>query len=326
MESTGSQDQLESDLEKDAIAAAVENYRRAVRKEALKEFWIGALLVVVPLLFFLFGKISFQELFRIIYFVLGIVIVASGLWALRQAKTLTVKDWLEHQQAQVFAESLNETKPYYAWLILGCLVAVGFCQPVFDAKDSIQAAGLVKEKVWQGEWWRLLTCTTLHVNFIHIWMNGLSLLGLGKLIESLANRCYLTLVFLASAIFGSFFSLILLPQTTSVGASGGLMGLIGFLVVIGRRRREKLPPNFSRDLLENLCLIGVIGLVGIQFIDNAAHVGGLVTGVLVGSLTVSKANPQIPIIAHPLTVSFGMISLLAIIGISAFSVVLIFRG
>lgn len=326
MESSGSQDQLEGELEKDAMATAVEDYRRAVRKEALKELWIGVLLVIVPLLFFLFGAISFQELFRIIYFVLGAVVVAFSLWELKRAKTLTVQDWLEHQQAQIFAESLNKTKPYYAWLILGCLIAVGFCQPVFDTKDSIQAAGLVKEKVWQGEWWRLLTCTTLHANFLHIWMNGLSLLGLGKLIESLANRCYLPLVFLLSAISGSFFSLILLPNATSVGASGGLMGLIGFLVVIGLRRKETLPVNFSRNLLVNLCLIGVIGLVGIQFIDNAAHVGGLAAGFLIGSLTVSKADHQVPIVAHRFTDSLGLISLLAIIGISAFSIVFIFRA
>ena len=61
---------------------------------------------------------------------------------------------------------------------------------------------------------------TLHANFMHIWMNGQALIGLGRMIESLTYRAYLTIVFLPSAVCGSIFSLLLMPNSTSVGASG----------------------------------------------------------------------------------------------------------
>lgn len=295
-----------------------------MRKDALQGLWLGIAFVVIPFLFFLVGIITFRELFRLVFFVLGLVAVAFSIWELKRAKALTEEDWSAHKQAQSFVESLKETKPFSTWIVLACLIAVGLCQPVFQAKESIQAAGLVKGLVWQGEWWRLLTCTTLHANFMHIWMNGLSLLNLGKLVESLASRYYLGLIFLVSAISGSIFSLLLMPNATSVGASGGLMGLIGFLVVLGQRRKELIPKNFSRSLIVNLCLIGAIGLVGFEFIDNAAHCGGLVAGFLTGRLVISKTNTEFPILANHCGKAAGVVSLLAIISISVLSILLIF--
>jgi membrane associated rhomboid family serine protease len=65
--------------------------------------------------------------------------------------------------------------------------------------------------------------------------------------EFVASRYHLCLIFLLSALCGSFFSLFLLPNTTSAGASGGLMGLVGFLAMMGYRRKEKLPRGFFKQ-------------------------------------------------------------------------------
>jgi membrane associated rhomboid family serine protease len=178
----------------------------------------------------------------------------------------------------------------------------------------------VKGATRQGEWWRLLTCATLHVNFIHIWMNGQALLGLGRLMESVASRYHLCLIFLLSALCGSFFSLLLLLNTTSAGASGGLTGLIGFLAVLGYRRKEELPKGFFKPMAISICFMGVIGLIGFAIIDNAAHLGGLVAGALCGVAMIKRVSREMPIGASDAVKALGVASLLAIAGISSSSI------
>jgi membrane associated rhomboid family serine protease len=298
----------------------LESSRRAIRKEARGSFLLGGGIVLLHLVLLGFGVLELRNLFRSIFFVLGLAIIAVGVWELRQARILTLEDLKPTEQEKDFAESLKRTKPVYTWIILACLIAVGICQPVFESKDSIEAAGLVKSAVRQGEWWRLLTCATLHVNFMHIWMNGQALFGLGRLMESVASRYHLCLSFLLSAVCGSLFSLLLLPNTNSAGASGGLMGLIGFLAVLGYRRKENLPEGFFKSIVINLCFIGVIGLIGFAIIDNAAHLGGLIAGAIYGAVMIKGDSQEIPVEASGAIKVLGAASLLAIAGISLFSI------
>lgn len=183
----------------------------------------------------------------------------------------------------------------------------------------------MKSAVWDGEIWRLFTCVTLHVNFMHIWINGQALIGLGKMIESLTHPAYLGVVFLPSALCGSIFSLLLMPNATSVGASGGLMGLVGFLAVLGYRRKEVLPSGFLKSILMNICFMGVIGLFGFAIIDNAAHLGGLVAGVVCGRILIKKAEGGNLANASGLVRRLGLASLLAVAVISLFSIITILK-
>jgi rhomboid protease GluP len=113
-------------------------------------------------------------------------------------------------------------------------------------------------------------------------MNGAGLLAVGPLIEVHSRRDHIPLVFLVSALAGSVASVLLYPNTTSVGASGGLMGFTGFLLVLGCRRRERLPHGFAGAVVLVIAATAVLGLVGFALIDNAAHLGGLVAGWLLG--------------------------------------------
>jgi MYXO-CTERM domain-containing protein len=160
---------------------------------------------------------------------------------------------------------------------------------------------------------------------MHIWMNGQALIGFGKLIESLTNRAYLTIVFLPSAFCGSIFSLLLMPNSTSVGASGGLMGLVGFLAVLGYRRREILPSSFFKSILINICFIGVIDLVGFAIIDNAAHFGGLLAGVGCGSVLIKKGEAADLRDVNRFIKILGLASLIIIGAISLFSIIMMLK-
>lgn len=170
------------------------------------------------------------------------------------------------------------------------LLAVGAVQ-VFFIETSIDAGALDAGSIAAGEWWRVGTCVVLHGGVLHFVMNFSALTGLGRLLEAHAPRAWLPVVFLLTALTGSAASLLLPPYGRSVGASGGLMGVIGFLAVLGFLRREHLPEGFGKLMLQNLGYTALLGVVGYYIIDNAAHAGGLVAGVLIGALFIPRETP-----------------------------------
>jgi membrane associated rhomboid family serine protease len=307
----------------DQVGASLDEYKRKSRKDAISAILWGSGLISLHIILLVSDVISFSDLFRSLLFIIGVVGFAGGIWEYYQARRLTVEDLTKHNEAQEFTKSIEKTPIICTKAVLACLIVVAVLQLIVGDKDSIQAAGLVKSAVWEGEIWRLFTCATLHVNFMHIWMNGQALIGLGRMIESLTHWAYLAIVFLPSALCGSIFSLLLMPNTTSVGASGGLMGLVGFLAVLGYRRKEILPSGFFKSILINICFIGVIGLVGFAVIDNAAHLGGLLAGVACGGILIKKdANVNLANVSR-LVEGLGLASLLAITLISLFSIMMI---
>jgi membrane associated rhomboid family serine protease len=298
----------------------LEDERDKVRKGAKEGLLWGGGLVLLHFVLVSFGVLEWYKVFYSIYFVLGVVIFGFGFWEYRQANKLTLEDVTPTEIPEEFILAIKQSKPTFTWTILGCLIAVALIQPVFEAKKSIEVAGLVKEAVRQGEWWRLATCTVMHANFLHIWMNGQALISMGKEIEALAHRTYLPLVFFLSALVGSLFSFVLIPNTTSVGASGGLMGLVGFLAVIGYRRQQMLPPGFSKRVLLSIAFIAAVGLVGFALIDNAAHFGGLIAGVVLSVVLISPRTQEFPIAANALTRILGFGALLGIATVSLLAI------
>jgi membrane associated rhomboid family serine protease len=141
-------------------------------------------------------------------------------------------------------------------------------------------------EVRDGAVWRLLACGFLHADLTHLFFNALAFWGLGRLAEAVFGPVRFLWLFIVSVIGGS-----LLSQwgggPLSVGASGGVFGLMGGLVVFGWRRRKAMPPPlrevFGRQLWPWIVLNLGIGAM-LPFIDNHAHVGGLLTGAATGLL------------------------------------------
>ena len=98
----------------------------------------------------------------------------------------------------------------------------------------------------------------------------------------LSNRAHLAIVFLLSAIGGGLLSLALQPNAISVGASGGIVGLVSYLAVYSFKRRQFVSYEFRKSLLTNIGFILVFGLVLYQVVDNWGHIGGLITGAVYG--------------------------------------------
>jgi membrane associated rhomboid family serine protease len=172
-------------------------------------------------------------------------------------------------------------------VLIGLLVATSLAQ-LLSPGSSAEAAGMLPEAVWRGDWWRLLSYGVMHANPIHLGLNLLALRSLGKLMEVHASRALLAPVLLAGILGGGVAGLLLGPPVPMVGVSGGLLALIGFLTLVGFRRKDRLPGGFARTMLMDLVFIGAVGLAGFRVIANAGHLGGLLVGLALGALLVPR--------------------------------------
>ena len=147
-------------------------------------------------------------------------------------------------------------------------------------------------RVWAGEWWRLVASMFLHDGLLHIAFNGWALYQLGSLFELWLGSPRLLLTYFAAGISGSLASVLWNtygigdPLRPSVGASGAIFGLLGALIAFLLRRRSNLTP-LAKSLLRQLLFwagVNVVMGLSIWLIDNAAHMGGLAAGLVLGLL------------------------------------------
>lgn len=187
--------------------------------------------------------------------------------------------------------------PVYSVVMIAFIVAVFGAQLYYDVYGgglrgvpSVYIAGLVKADLDYGEYWRLLTSEVLHGSIVHIALNMFAFFSIGRLFETLSNRAHLAIVFVLSAIGASLVSYSFMTGTSpSIGASGALCGLLGYLTVYGYFRRKLLSSSFLNNMLLNIVVIAIIG-IGVNYsrqqggpmIDNFAHLGGLLAGALYG--------------------------------------------
>lgn len=165
--------------------------------------------------------------------------------------------------------------------ILMVLAGKGFID--FQAADLLTwGANFRPLTTGAGQWWRLVTSTFLHAGIMHLLFNMAGLLFAGILLEPALGKMRLATVYLLTGIAASLTSLWWHPATVSVGASGAIFGLYGvFLALLTTRY---FPPVIKRSFTAGVVIfIGgnlLLGLAG--GIDNAAHVGGLISGVIAG--------------------------------------------
>jgi membrane associated rhomboid family serine protease len=152
----------------------------------------------------------------------------------------------------------------------------------------------------EHEWWRLVTPVFIHVNLPHILINMYSLWVIGPWVEKLYGSAKFVVFWVATGVAGVVASyltvipgsrpgligsfLIKTADVPSAGASGALFGLVGVLFVFGIKYRRELPEGFKRafgtGMLPVILLNLGIGFLARGVIDNAAHVGGLLSGAV----------------------------------------------
>ena len=181
---------------------------------------------------------------------------------------------------------------------------------------------------YDHEYWRLVTPMFIHGNLLHLLMNMYGLWLIGPWVEKLYGSAKFVVFWVATGIAGVAASyLTVIPGShpgtigsflikshddPSVGASGALFGMIGVLFVFGLRYRRELPEGFKRafgaGMLPVILLNLGIGFLARGFIDNAAHLGGLLSGAAMAAV-VSYKRPGQP---ASVTIAWRVLQIIAL--------------
>jgi rhomboid protease GluP len=193
-------------------------------------------------------------------------------------------------------------------MLIGIMVAA-FAATVLMGGEVMWGGGELFEwgaqyapAIWAGEWWRLVTAIFLHGGVIHLLVNSVSLLALGRVLEpTLGWRRYLVLFFVSGVVSG-LASLVFVTDVPSVGASGAVFGLAGLLLadeltqrrLARRAAAEGRPPWRPRASIVPVLVLNLALGAAVPAINNYAHVGGLVAGFLLGTAWIERnlRNPR----------------------------------
>lgn len=160
------------------------------------------------------------------------------------------------------------------------LFGVDFISPTTN--DLILWGANFRPMTLEGEYWRLLTNCFLHIGVFHLMMNMYALMYIGLLLEPHLGKIRFLSAYLLAGLLASVTSLWWHDLTVSAGASGAIFGMYGvFLVLLTTDLIEK---NSRKTLLTSIVIFVGYNLInGLKGgIDNAAHIGGLIAGLIIG--------------------------------------------
>ena len=174
--------------------------------------------------------------------------------------------------------------PIITYLIMAICIVVFISMYIFgngsyDTGTLLNFGANLDVLTKNGEYWRLVTCAFLHIGFFHIFFNMYALFIIGPQVESFFGKARFLFIYLVSAICGSMLSIAFNSNTISAGASGAIFGLLGCLLYFGYYYRIYLGNVIKSQILPIIILNLVLGFV-LTGIDNFAHIGGLVGGIL----------------------------------------------
>jgi rhomboid protease GluP len=223
--------------------------------------------------------------------------------------------WLRRlPEAPISSALLIANLAVYAVMVLSSRHLLGF-----DNSTLIEAGANVAGIPQEVSHWRWLTAAFIHVNLLHIGMNMWVLAQIGVLSERAIGSGLLAAAYVMTGTLGNVASTVLAElrhrPSTSAGASGAIMGLIGIAAVFAWRSGQKA---IARNLLLNVGFVLVLG-IGLN-LDNAAHVGGFVSGALIGLLRARWPRPL------PRWMDVLLIGAAAALALTAFAFVHSFHG
>jgi rhomboid protease GluP len=232
---------------------------------------------------------------------LGISFVGSLIWLIMlyipkidEQHLNRIKEGKPDKEAQEeVQEFLNFLKPKEGYFItpiliyanigiylLMAIMGLGFIS--FKGQDLLHWGANYGPLTKGGEWWRLITNTFLHGGIMHLLANMYGLLFVGIFLEPLLGRAKYLIAYILTGILASAASIWWYDATVSVGASGAIFGLYGIFLAL--LFTKVFPADFAKSfLISTSIFIGFNLLMGLTGgIDNAAHIGGLVSGFVLG--------------------------------------------
>lgn len=207
----------------------------------------------------------------------------------------------KNEQEGIKAEEIFKPKKPIITVSLIIINVIVFILMYILGKDSQDAFTLIKFGAFQkdlilgGEYYRLITSAFLHIGIFHLLFNCYALYVIGRQLESFLGKIKFLIIYLVSALCESLMSMIF-PISISAGASGAIFGLLGSLLYFGYNYRVYLGTVLKSQIIP-LILINLIFGFMVSGINNAAHIGGLIGGILItmslGIKYKSKKSEQI---------------------------------
>ena len=170
--------------------------------------------------------------------------------------------------------------PYVTYLLIAVCVICYFVPILMGINDDVLKLFAVHgPSIRDGQFWRLITGGFLHGNILHLFCNCYTLYVIGTQVESFLGKWKYTVIYFVSMLFGSLTSIVFSGGSFSIGASGAIFGVIGSLIYFGYHYRVFLG-NVVKTQIIPLVLVNLALGFMLSGVDNFAHIGGLIGGVL----------------------------------------------
>jgi rhomboid protease GluP len=166
-----------------------------------------------------------------------------------------------------------------------------------DNDVLVGMGAIIHGTIANHEYWRLLAAMFLHGGWVHWLVNSWALYQLGSLYEAMFGKVRFLIIYFVTGLCASVASAMNLPiGGASVGASGAIFGILGAFIFSIRRSQWRHEP-WTRGLTRQLVFWGLLNLAAgasFAFIDNTAHVAGLLSGLLLGLVLPHRLPPPPP--------------------------------
>jgi rhomboid protease GluP len=197
----------------------------------------------------------------------------------------SASDDLLRQQGEIYKNAV------VTLILLGVNVLIYLIgMPLGDAVYN-KGALITYKVLMDGEFYRIFTAMFLHAGTEHIVNNMLMLATVGAIVEQYTGHGFFFILYIISGIFGNLLSMAYELRNNlnwiSVGASGAIMGIVGFLVVWIIINRQRFVKNKSLMMRIGLLAIFLVNACFFQEGANTvAHLGGFITGVVLGIINI----------------------------------------
>jgi rhomboid protease GluP len=183
-------------------------------------------------------------------------------------------------------------------LVVALLLVFGIelvTHSVGNEASLLKLGALPDNGALHGQYWRVATYSFLHFNGAHLLVNVLLLFWIGRIVEIWVGIAYAAVIYVSSVLSSAAGILLfhnLYPKAgATVGASGGIFGLLAAALIISHRHSAGSLDRSKR--LRTLLWIAFLAGLGISFlpgISMAGHVGGLIGGTLLGGIAQFRKN------------------------------------
>lgn len=201
--------------------------------------------------------------------------------------------------AQWLALACRQRGKATVWLVAMLAVAgvgqtvAALWHPPWGGLEILLCGAHIRQAILHGQPWRLLTYSVLHADWLHLAVNAATLSVVGRPVEAAFGPARLLLIYWGSVLAGGVAALGYAQPWWSVGASAGVLGVLGALVGLGIKLVPRLGPKLRWQMIgvPALALAVLVAISGPQT-DRLAHVGGALGGIWLGAALHPQFMPR----------------------------------